>query len=98
MQVVLVVPVPKAKAKLADDGRMADLMEPKQLAFDAKQMFLGGLKALVEAYAHPYRIDCGFPQENRSITTCSRHAEKRVERNLRAWNRSFAYFAGNRLA
>jgi uncharacterized protein YbaA (DUF1428 family) len=35
-------------AKVMKDPRLADMMDPKALPFDAKRMFFGGFKTLVE--------------------------------------------------
>jgi uncharacterized protein YbaA (DUF1428 family) len=35
-------------AKVMKDKRLADMMDPKALPFDAKRMFWGGFKAIVE--------------------------------------------------
>ena len=56
-----VVPVPKKKLgvyrahrdsvnkKVMSDPRLKDMCDPKNLPFDAKRMFWGGFKAIVEA-------------------------------------------------
>lgn len=36
-------------AKVMKDPRLADMMDPKGLPFDAKRMFFGGFKTLVKA-------------------------------------------------
>jgi uncharacterized protein YbaA (DUF1428 family) len=36
-------------AKVMKDPRLADMMDPKSLPFDAKRMFFGGFKIFVEA-------------------------------------------------
>ena len=35
-------------AKVMEDPRMTDMMDPKQLPFDGKRMFWGGFRAIVE--------------------------------------------------
>lgn len=35
-------------AKVMSDPRLADMMDPKAMPFDAKRMFFGGFKTLVE--------------------------------------------------
>ena len=35
-------------AKVMKDPRLADMMDPKTMPFDAKRMFYGGFKTLVE--------------------------------------------------
>jgi uncharacterized protein YbaA (DUF1428 family) len=39
----------RVNAKVMKDSRLADMMDPKALPFDAKRMFWGGFKVLVEA-------------------------------------------------
>ncbi|MBA2413133.1 MAG: DUF1428 domain-containing protein [Burkholderiaceae bacterium] len=39
----------KVNAKVMKDPRLADMMDPKSLPFDAKRMFFGGFKTFVEA-------------------------------------------------
>jgi uncharacterized protein YbaA (DUF1428 family) len=39
----------EVNAKVMKDPRMADMMDPKSLPFDAKRMFFGGFETLVEA-------------------------------------------------
>lgn len=39
----------KVNAKVMKDPRLADMMDPKSMPFDAKRMFWGGFKILVEA-------------------------------------------------
>ena len=36
-------------AKVMKDPRLADMMDPKKMPFDAKRMFWGGFKTMVEA-------------------------------------------------
>jgi len=36
-------------AKVMKDPRLADMMDPKKMPFDAKRMFWGGFKGLIEA-------------------------------------------------
>ncbi|MBC8119257.1 MAG: DUF1428 domain-containing protein [Burkholderiaceae bacterium] len=38
----------KINAKVMKDPRLADMMDPKALPFDAKRMFFGGFKTFVE--------------------------------------------------
>jgi uncharacterized protein YbaA (DUF1428 family) len=38
----------RVNAKVMKDPRMADMMDPKAMPFDAKRMFFGGFKVLVE--------------------------------------------------
>jgi uncharacterized protein YbaA (DUF1428 family) len=38
----------RVNAKVMKDSRLADMMDPKALPFDAKRMFWGGFKVLVE--------------------------------------------------
>ena len=38
----------RVNAKVMKDPRLADMMGPKALPFDAKRMFFGGFKALVD--------------------------------------------------
>jgi uncharacterized protein YbaA (DUF1428 family) len=39
----------RVNAKVMKDPRVANMMDPKAMPFDAKRMFWGGFKALVEA-------------------------------------------------
>jgi uncharacterized protein YbaA (DUF1428 family) len=39
----------RVNAKVMKDPRLANMMDPKAMPFDAKRMFWGGFKALVEA-------------------------------------------------
>ncbi|MDQ3189376.1 MAG: DUF1428 domain-containing protein, partial [Pseudomonadota bacterium] len=39
----------KVNANVMKDPRLADMMDPKSLPFDAKRMFFGGFKTFVEA-------------------------------------------------
>jgi len=39
----------RINAKVMKDPRLASMMDPKQLPFDAKRMFWGGFKPLVQA-------------------------------------------------
>ena len=39
----------RINAKVMKDPRLADMMDPKKLPFDAKRMFFGGFKTIVEA-------------------------------------------------
>jgi uncharacterized protein YbaA (DUF1428 family) len=39
----------RVNAKVMKDPRLADMMDPKAMPFDAKRMFWGGFKLLVEA-------------------------------------------------
>jgi len=39
----------RVNAKVMKDLRLADMMDPKSLPFDAKRMFFGGFKVFVEA-------------------------------------------------
>ena len=39
----------RVNAKVMKDPRMADMMDPKAVPFDAKRMFFGGFKVLVDA-------------------------------------------------
>ncbi len=39
----------RINAKVMKDPRLADMMDPKSLPFDAKRMFFGGFKVFVEA-------------------------------------------------
>jgi uncharacterized protein YbaA (DUF1428 family) len=39
----------KVNAKVMKDPRLADMMDPKKNPFDAKRMFWGGFKTIVEA-------------------------------------------------
>jgi uncharacterized protein YbaA (DUF1428 family) len=39
----------RVNSKVMKDPRLADMMDPKALPFDAKRMFWGGFKSLVEA-------------------------------------------------
>ncbi len=39
----------QVNAKVMKDPRLANMMDPKAMPFDAKRMFWGGFKALVEA-------------------------------------------------
>jgi uncharacterized protein YbaA (DUF1428 family) len=38
----------RINAKIMKDPRLADMMDPKALPFDAKRMFFGGFKTFVE--------------------------------------------------
>jgi uncharacterized protein YbaA (DUF1428 family) len=38
----------RINAKVMKDARLADMMDPKSLPFDAKRMFFGGFKVFVE--------------------------------------------------
>ena len=38
----------RINAKVMKDPRLADMMDPKALPFDAKRMFFGGFKIFVE--------------------------------------------------
>jgi uncharacterized protein YbaA (DUF1428 family) len=38
----------RVNAKVMKDPRLADMMDPKALPFDAKRMFWGGFKAIVD--------------------------------------------------
>jgi uncharacterized protein YbaA (DUF1428 family) len=38
----------RINAKVMKDPRLADMMDPKTLPFDAKRMFFGGFKTFVE--------------------------------------------------
>ncbi len=38
----------RVNAKVMKDPRLADMMDPKAMPFDAKRMFFGGFKALVD--------------------------------------------------
>ena len=39
----------RVMAKVMKDPRLADMMDPKKMPFDAKRMFWGGFKGLIEA-------------------------------------------------
>ena len=39
----------RVNAKVMKDPRLADMMDPKSMPFDAKRMIFGGFKGLVEA-------------------------------------------------
>ena len=39
----------RVNAKVMKDPRLADMCDPKKLPFDARRMFWGGFKAIVEA-------------------------------------------------
>ncbi len=39
---------PEPKGKVMKDPRLAKMMDPKTLPFDAKRMFWGGFKGLIE--------------------------------------------------
>jgi uncharacterized protein YbaA (DUF1428 family) len=38
----------RVNAKVMDDPRLADMMEPKDMPFDAKRMIFGGFEVMVE--------------------------------------------------
>ena len=39
----------RVMAKVMQDPRLANMMDPKKMPFDAKRMFFGGFKSIVEA-------------------------------------------------
>ena len=39
----------RVMAKVMKDPRLANMMDPKKMPFDAKRMFWGGFKGLIEA-------------------------------------------------
>ena len=39
----------RVMAKVMKDPRLADMMDPKKMPFDARRMFWGGFKGLIEA-------------------------------------------------
>ncbi len=39
----------RVMAKVMKDPRLADMMDPKKMPFDAKRMFWGGFKSFIEA-------------------------------------------------
>jgi len=38
----------RINAKVMEDPRMKDMMDPKSMPFDGKRMFFGGFKTIVE--------------------------------------------------
>ena len=44
-------------AKVMEDARMKDMMDPKRMPFDGKRMFWGGFKSLVELSSVPMAAD-----------------------------------------
>ena len=46
----------KVNAKVMDDPRMKEMMDPKKLPFDGMRMFWGGFKNILELEAHAVTV------------------------------------------